>query len=80
MFLNPSLTFYFKIFNSPKAGIGALISSCIRHTLKVKAAITCVRQIDGRLSVKKSHNKEIVVSITCTRLLSVIRCPFRFAF
>jgi len=25
MFLNPSLTFYFKMFNSPKTGIGALI-------------------------------------------------------
>jgi len=24
MFLNPSLTFYLKIFNSPKTGIGAL--------------------------------------------------------
>ena len=24
MFLNPSLTFYFKMFNSPKTGIGAL--------------------------------------------------------
>jgi len=23
MFLNPSLTFYFKMFNSPKTGIGA---------------------------------------------------------
>jgi len=36
-----------------------------------KVAITCVRQIDGRLSVKKSINKEIFGSITCTRLLSV---------
>jgi len=26
--------------------------------LKSKAAITCVRQIDGRLSVKKSLNKK----------------------
>jgi len=37
----------------------------------VKAAVTCVRQNYGRLSVKKSLNKEIVGSITCTRLLSV---------
>jgi len=36
-----------------------------------KAAITCVRQIDRRLSVIKSLNKEIVGSITCTPLLSV---------
>jgi len=32
---------------------------------------THVRQIDGRLSVKKSLNKEIVGSIICTRLLFV---------
>ena len=36
-----------------------------------KAAITCVRQIDRRLSVKKLLNKEIVGSIICMHLLSV---------
>jgi len=34
MFLNPSLTFYFKMLNSPKTGIGALSLEPLIKTMR----------------------------------------------